>query len=202
MALALFLSKGDCAKARELAEESLVLFRAVGNRRLIGYVLILLGEILLVEREDEKAHSMLEESLAIFKGIGERFGTALALISFARILVYRGEHEAAQTCYKESWELLGENGDKELIAACLEGYGEVLVAQGEAKWAVQLWGTAATIRAEIVAPMPPIYRSDYVQAVASARERLDEEAFQMAWIAGNQTSLAQVFLTPQHDPTG
>ncbi len=68
MALALFLSRGDRVKARELAEESLTLFRAVGNRRLIGYVLILLGEILLVEREDEKAHSMLEESLAIFKG--------------------------------------------------------------------------------------------------------------------------------------
>ena len=88
------------------------------------------------------------------------------------------------------------DGDKELTAACLEGYGEVLVAQGEAKWAVQLWGIAATIRAEIVAPMPPIYRPDYVQAVASARESLDEEAFQMAWTEGSQTSLEQVRLTP------
>ncbi len=196
MALALFLSRGDRVKARELAEESLTLFRAVGNRRLIGYVLILLGEILLVEREDEKAHSMLEESLAIFKGIGERSGTAMALISFARILAYRCEHVAAQACYKESWDLLGANGDKALIAACLEGYGEVLVAQGEAKWAVQQWGIAATVRAEIVAPMPPIYRPDYIQAVASARESLGEEAFQMAWAEGRQTSLEQVLLTP------
>jgi predicted ATPase/class 3 adenylate cyclase len=196
LALALFLSREDRTKARELAEESLILFRAVGNRRLIGYALILLGEILLVEREDERAHSMMEESLAIFKRIGERFGTALALISSARMLAYSGEYETAQTCYKESWELLGANGDKELIAACLEGYGEVLVAQGEAQWAVQLWGLAATIRAEIVAPMPPVYRLDYIQAVASARESLDEEAFQMAWTTGNQTSVAQVSLTP------
>ena len=196
MALALFLSREERAKARELAEESLILFRAIGNRRLIGYALILLGEILLVEREVEKAHSMLEESLAIFEGIGERFGTALALITFARMLAYGGKHEAAQACYKKSWELLGANGDKELAAACLEGYGEVLVAQGEAKRAVQLWGLAATIRAEIVAPMPPIYRPDYIQAVASARESLDEETFQMAWKAGNQASLSQVLLTP------
>ncbi len=41
MALALFLSRGDCAKARDLAEESLGLFRAVGNGRLIAYVQIL-----------------------------------------------------------------------------------------------------------------------------------------------------------------
>ncbi len=195
-ALALFLSRGDRAKARDLAEESLTLFRAVGNRRLIGYVLILLGEILLVEREDERAHSMLEESLAIFKGIGERSGTALALISFARMFAYRGEHEASRASYKESWDLLGAIGDRELAASCLEGYGEVLVAQGEARWAVQLWGIAATVRAEIVAPIPPIYRPDYIQAVAAARESLDEEAFQMAWTEGRRTSLEQVSLTP------
>jgi predicted ATPase/class 3 adenylate cyclase len=196
MALALFLSREDPVKARELAEESLTLFRAVGNRRFIGYVLILLGEILLVEREDERVHSMLEESLAIFKGIGERFGTAMALISFARMLTYKGEHEAALACYNEARDLLGANGDRELIAACLEGYGEVLVAHGEAKWAVQLWGKAATVRAEIVAPMPPIYRPAYIQAVASARQSLDEEAFQMAWTEGSHTSLEQVLLTP------
>jgi predicted ATPase len=195
MALALYLSREDPVKARELAEESLTLFRAVGNRRFIGYVLILLGEILLVEREDERAYSMLEESLAIFKGIGERFGTALALISFARMFAYKGEHEAALAYYKESWDLLGANGDRELIAACLEGYGEVQVALGEAKWAVQLWGIAATVRAGIVAPMPPIYRPVYIKAVASARENLDEEAFQMAWTEGSQTSLEQVLLT-------
>jgi tetratricopeptide (TPR) repeat protein len=195
MALALFLSREDRVKARELAEESLTLFRTVGNRRFIGYVLSLLGEILLVELEDERALSMIEESLEIFKGMGERSGTALALISFARIQAYRGEYEAAQDCYKESWDQLGVNGDRELIAACLQGYGEVLVAQGEAKWAVQLWGIAATIRAEIVAPMPPIYRPDYIQAVASARESLDEETFQMIWTEGSQTSLEQARLT-------
>jgi predicted ATPase/class 3 adenylate cyclase len=196
MALALFLSSGDPLKAHELAEESLTLFRAVGNRRFIGYVIILLGEILLVEHEDEKAQSMLEESLAIFKGIGERFGTAMALISFARMFTYKREYEDSLACYREAWELLGANGDKELMAACLEGYGEVLVAQGEANWAVQLWGIAATIRAEIVAPMPPIYRQVYIQAVASARQSLDEEAFQMAWTEGSQTSLEQVLLSP------
>jgi predicted ATPase/class 3 adenylate cyclase len=192
----LFLSRGDRAKARELAEESLTLFRAVGNKRFIAYVLTLLGEILLVDCEVDKARSILEESLTIFNSIGERSGSAAALMSLARVLAYQGERETAKSSYQESWNLLQAIGDRELAAACLEGYGEVLVAQGEAKWAVQLWGLAATVRAEIVAPIPRIYRPDYVQAVASARESLDEEAFQTAWKAGNQTSLAQVLLTP------
>jgi predicted ATPase/class 3 adenylate cyclase len=191
MALALFLSRGDRAKARELAEESLALFRAVGNRRFIAHVLILLGEILLVGREDDSARSMLEESLAIFKVLGERSGSAAALISLARVIAYRGEHETALSIYKESWELLQAIGDREFAAACLEGYGEVLVAQGEARRAVQLWGIAATVRAAIVAPMPPVYRSDYVQSVAAARESLSEEAFQAAWMDGSRTPLEQ-----------
>jgi predicted ATPase/class 3 adenylate cyclase len=177
----LFLSRGDRAKAQELAEQSLALFRAVGNRRFIAYVLMLLGEILLVECEADKARSVLEESLAIFNAIGERSGSAAALMSLARVLAYQGDRETAQSTYQDSWNLLQAIGDRELTAACLEGYGEVLVTQGEATRAVQLWGIASRIRAEIVAPMPPIYRADYIKAVAAARENLDEEAFQMAW---------------------
>jgi hypothetical protein len=135
---------------------------------------------------------MLEESLTIFKVMGERSGTATALISLARVVAYQGEHEVAQTFYKQSWELLQAIGDRELAAACLEGYGQVLTAQGEARWAVKLWGIAATVRAAIVAPMPPIYRPDYIQAVAAARESLSEEAFQTAWTEGSTTPLELV----------
>ncbi len=195
MAHILFLSRGDRAKARDLAEESLALFRAVGNRRLIAYVLSLLGQILSVDREDDRARSMLDESVAIFKVVGDRSGTTEALIALARFVAYRGKHETAQSFYKESWELLQAIGARELAVACLEGYGEVLVAQGEARWAVQLWGTAATIRAAIVAPMPPVYRAVYIQAVTSARELLSEETFQSAWIEGSRTPLEQVTLS-------
>ncbi len=191
MALALFLSRGDRTKARKLAEESLALFRAVGNKRLIAHVLILLGEILLVEGEVDRAHSILEESLTIFKETGERSGSATALMSLARVLANQDEYETSQSSYQECWKLLQVVGDRELAAACLEGYGEVLVAQGEARSAVQLWGTAATIRAAIVAPMPPIYRPDYIRAVAVARESLSEEAFQTAWAKGSRTPLPQ-----------
>jgi len=135
---------------------------------------------------------MLEESLAIFKVIGERSGTAVALISLARVVASQGEHEAAQTFYNESWELLQVIGDREIAAACLEGYGQVLTAQGEARQAVQLWGIAAAVRAAIVAPMPPIYRPDYIQAVAAARESLSEEDFQTAWTDGSTTPLELV----------
>lgn len=194
LACALFLARDDRAEAKALAEESLALFRAVGNRRLVAYVLSLKGQMLLVEREDERARSMLEESLAIFKAVGDRSGTAEALIALARLAAYRGENEAALACYVESWGLLRAIGARELSATCLEGCGEVAAAQGEPGRAARLWGAAATVRAAIVAPMPPIYRTDYTRAVTTAREQLGEEAFQAAWAEGRAIPLEQVEL--------
>jgi hypothetical protein len=83
---------------------------------------------------------------------------------------------------------------KEPSISCLEGYGEVLVARGAAGDAVKLWATAATVRADIIAPMPPIYRTSYIQAVATARQLLGDEAFRSAWAEGHKIPLEQVKL--------
>ena len=199
LARMLFLSQWDRVEARARAEESLALFRAVGNKRFIAYTLSLLGQIVLIEERDAgKASSMVEESIAIFKSIADRFGTAEARIALARVKSFEGKHEAARACYQESWQLLKTMDAKEVSAACLEGYGEVLVALGTREatnLAVKLWGTAATVRAAIVAPMPQVYRTAYRQALALARERLGEAAFQLAWAEGHSLPLEQVELS-------
>ncbi len=65
------------------------------------------------------------------------------------------------------------------------------MAQDEPERAVQHWALAASIRAAIVAPTPPVYRVPYVQAVTTARERLGEERFLAAWNKGRNLSLEQ-----------
>ncbi len=193
-ALLHFLSRGDSTEAQTLAEQSLARYKAVGNRRFVAYVLNLLGEILLARggKETAQVRSMLEESLAIFKTMGDRSGTAEALISLARLAASQGDNEAAQAAYAESWALLRAIGAKDMAARCLEGAGELAVAQQIPVQAVLLWGTAATLRATILAPMPPIYRATYVAAVALARENLEDETFQSLWIQGHQTPWEQV----------
>lgn len=196
-----FLSRDNLNEARALAEESLALLKTVGDRRFVAYVLSLSGQILLMRgingREEEHAEvrSMLEESLAIFKAVGDRSGAAEALISRARLAARQGENEAAQDAYVESWKLLRAIGARTLAATCLEGAGELAVAQQKPERAVTLWGTAATLRAAIVAPIPPVYRATYVAAVALAREKLGDETFQSLWAQGHQTPWEQVELT-------
>lgn len=193
LARTLFLSRGELSKAQSMAEESLTLFREMGNARLVAYVRNLLGQILLIEEDNVGAHAMLEEGLEMHKKVGDRSGIGEVLINLGRLAANQGDNKVALTCYEESWSLLQAIGEKELSAACLEGYGEAVV-QNAPKVAVQLWGTAATVRAAILAPMPPIYRSTYLAAVAIARQQLGEIAFQAAWVEGHRTSLEQVQL--------
>src|SRR5260370_22814736 len=122
---------------------------------------------------------MLEESLATFKTMGDRSGTAEILISLARLAARQSEYEAAQAAYAESWKLLRVIGAQDMAARSLEGWGELAVAQGKPGQAVTLWGTAATLIAAIIAPMPPVDRAAYEQSGAPSRGKLGTENFQL-----------------------
>jgi tetratricopeptide (TPR) repeat protein len=194
LARMLFLSQRDAEKALISAEESLRLSKEIGHKRLIAFVLDLLGQILLQRGEDARANTLAAESTAIFKVLGDRFGEAEAMITLARVAFFQRKLTEAHTLYEESWALLREINAKDLSATCIEGWGEVLAAQGALRPAVRLWGLAATLRAEVGAPKPPVYRVSYGQAVATTRAKLGLEAFAAAWAEGRTMPVEQALV--------
>ncbi|GAC1639524.1 MAG: hypothetical protein NVS4B9_32360 [Ktedonobacteraceae bacterium] len=193
LASALFLSGRDAQKAEALAEESLSLFREIGNQRFAAHTLNLLGMIALHRGDVEKARALCEESVQLFDEVCYRIGVAAGLISLGQVKFRQGDDEAAQNYYAQSWTLLLKTLDaKELCATCLEGWGELLAHQGKPERAAQMWAVAAGLRASLVAPMPPVYRPEYNQAVAAAREKLGQEAFQASWIEGRSILPTQI----------
>jgi len=66
------------------------------------------------------------------------------------------------------------------------------MAQGEAAWAVRLWGEAETMREVIGAPLPPVERAGYEQAVTTARSQLGERNFAVAWAEGRAMTIEQI----------
>ncbi|MEO8970870.1 MAG: tetratricopeptide repeat protein [Ktedonobacteraceae bacterium] len=193
----LFLTKGNQEIARFLAEESLEIFRGLGDRWLAAFVLLLLAEISLFQNDSEKARTCCEESMSSFRELNDRNSVAISLLTFAQIQTYKGDDTAAYNACKESWILLREVGDSEQRATCLEQVGELIGASGKPEQlakAAQLWGKAATLRATLVAPMPPVYRAAYGKAVASVREQLGIERFQMAWAEGRNMSIGQIII--------
>jgi predicted ATPase/class 3 adenylate cyclase/DNA-binding CsgD family transcriptional regulator/DNA-binding XRE family transcriptional regulator len=186
-----FLAQDDFAQAQALAEQSLALFRELGDTQYIAVLRSLLGEMRLIQGEQEQARALLEESVATFKELGDRWSTAESLLSFARVAASQGELAAAHSRYQESVAIAREIDAKNLIASALEGAGAVVAAQGEPGWAARLWGTAQVLRAASGASQPPVYRADYERALASARSHLGEEAFAAAWAEGHSMTPEQ-----------
>ena len=129
---------------------------------------------------------------------------AEALCVLGKVESARGDHTLARTLYEDSLAMAQEIGDKELTASGLEGLASVVAMQGELALATRLWGTAEALRDAIGAPLQPIERADYEQAVAIAREHLGEETFDSAWAEGRAMTAEQILtmgeqaIHPQH----
>ncbi len=158
----------------------------------------LFGQILVMEgkaEEEVRARAVLDESLATARAIADRSSMVETLLALARLAARRGEYEKALDHYQEGWSLLRVIGAREQVALYLEGAGQLAVARGRPEQAIRLWAIAATIRAAIVAPLPPVYREDYLAALAQARTYLGEEGFRACWRQGNQTPWESVDLS-------
>ncbi len=188
----LFVWQQDFLQARQLAEQSLAHFQELGDTPYRIYTLGLLGLIHLELGELETARSLLEESLAMGKQLGMETDTVDIGLGLARLLVLQGDVTAARRLYQECLALLFEfHVYQEQIADGLEGLAELEAGQRASRQAVLLWGTAQTLRESIGAPMYPVYRPAYEQAVALARTHLGERAFLTAWAEGRSMTLEQ-----------
>jgi predicted ATPase/class 3 adenylate cyclase len=93
--------QGDVADAVVHYEESLALYRALGDTRGIAVSLHHLG---ITARQGDFARAMplLEESLALYRGLGDQVGTAAALNELAFAAYLLGAYKRAAAHFEES----------------------------------------------------------------------------------------------------
>jgi DNA-binding CsgD family transcriptional regulator len=181
----------DFPRARALAEQSLAHFREVGDIFYSSAPLGLLGLIHLEQGELVAARPLLSESLTIGKQTGIESDKVEHTIGLARLSALEGDVATARRLYHEGLTLLFAcKIYKEQIAASLEGLATLETGQGEPLQAARLWGAAEALREAVSAPLYPIHRVSYEQAVAHTRAQLREQAFRAAWNEGR-------LLTPQ-----
>ncbi len=197
LARLLFVSQQDQALAQQLAKQSLACFRERGDTPFSVYPLGLLGLIHLEQSELEVARPLLEESLALGKQTGVETDAVHLALGLARLSAMQGDAASARRLYQESLTLLFEcNVYKESVAASLEGLAALEAGQGEPRQAVWLWGAAEALREAIGAPMHPVHRASYEQAMALAHTELGERAFAAAWSQGRSMTPEHVLATP------
>lgn len=81
----LAFGQGDLARAAELLEESLVLYRELGDEVGAATVLVELGQVARAQGEHDRAAALSEEGLALSRELGERRAAAIALNTLGHV---------------------------------------------------------------------------------------------------------------------
>jgi predicted ATPase/DNA-binding CsgD family transcriptional regulator/transcriptional regulator with XRE-family HTH domain len=143
----------DYAAAQALLEESLMLFRGVGDMPGSAWVLRHMGNAALMGGETARARMLAEESLALYRQLGDKLGIAWALITLGEAAWLQNDAKQARMFLAESLALLQEPKDKALIAWAHIRLGYVAYQEGDAAQACTLLEQSLALMQAIGQPL-------------------------------------------------
>jgi tetratricopeptide (TPR) repeat protein len=123
--------QADYPAARAFYEESLAIFRELGDRSGIAWSLTNLGNVAYEQADYVAGKAMYEQSLAIYREVGDRSGIAAALVNMGTEAGNQGDYPAANALREESLAIHRELGDRRGIGTSLTGLGYVALNQGD-----------------------------------------------------------------------
>ncbi len=127
----LAFSQSNYDRGEVLAQESLALFRELGDRRGIALALDRLGMAAWRRGDFTAAGVLMEEDLALFREVGDQDRIAWSLFTLGLLNNKQGEYTRACNLLEESLTLFRELGNKRGIAASLTQLGGTFfVSQG------------------------------------------------------------------------
>jgi non-specific serine/threonine protein kinase len=140
---------GDSTRARHLLEESVEVWRAVGDKKQMAFALSSLGVGAQRQGDYEQASARFEESLPLLRAVGEKQWTAIATSSLGLIALYQGNHQRARALCEESLALFKDIGDTRGIASVLTNLGMMRLEEGDNAQAARLCEESLALRREI-----------------------------------------------------
>ncbi len=127
----LIRSLGDYARAVAVLQESLALWRQIGDRAGISRVLTNLAAMVMRQGDYPEATAMLEEALILRQQLGDQHGTCAVLINLGYSESEQGHHQLAIEFFTEALTLARAVGDDDYIGWILNNLGEVYTRQGD-----------------------------------------------------------------------
>jgi tetratricopeptide (TPR) repeat protein len=115
----LHVSLGYLDQAEEQGEESLLLYRELGDTVGIASSLHLLAAIAWGRGNLSMARSQEEEALALFREVGDRRAVASALVYLGNLVIDQGEYARARSLLEDGREMNKEMGDTTGLADSL-----------------------------------------------------------------------------------
>jgi predicted ATPase len=121
---------GDWSVARFRLDESLEIYRRLGNEASVAAVLQDLGRVCAELGEWDAARDFLDESMKIVRRSGNELGIALSLFILGRMYWLKEEHATSRALIEEGFGTFWELGDKFWINACLVYLGYIDCEEG------------------------------------------------------------------------
>jgi non-specific serine/threonine protein kinase len=137
--------QGDFARAVVLLEESLAIYRDLGDKGRIAQSLDLLGFVASNQGDYARAVALHEESLALDRELGDKSGIASSLNGLGIVASNQGDYARAVALHEESLAISRYLGDKDTIAKTLAFLGNVAYSQGDRARASALYGESLAI---------------------------------------------------------
>ncbi len=172
-------------------EESLGLYRELGDEWGSVRVLSNLARLATLRGEHERAETLLEESLESSRRLGDRSAIAEALHNAAVAALVSKDTARAAVLLKEGLPLAAELGHVSIAADCLEALACVEALRREPRRAVRLWASAETLRETTGASAEGAEHPLYEAHLSAARATLDEKTAEAAWAEGREMTLEE-----------
>jgi predicted ATPase/DNA-binding CsgD family transcriptional regulator len=138
-------NQSDYEQARALLEESLALWRELGDKAGASKVLIDMGTVAGDQGDHSQATAFFEKSLRLKKELGDTWGIALVLGNLGVAAHHRGDLADAAALLEESLELFRVLGDKGSIAWTFGTLGEVAEDQNDYEKAATSYQESLTL---------------------------------------------------------
>jgi predicted ATPase/DNA-binding CsgD family transcriptional regulator len=138
--------RADYSRAQSLEEQSLELFRQLGNRWGICETLTYLGRIRQAQGDFQRAKVLLEESLGLACQAGDNNEIGFALQSLGQLALVRGDYDLAQTFLEES---RAQYSEIDLYGGGWDELGDVALQKGDTLQAASLYMKTLTLYWEL-----------------------------------------------------
>ena len=127
----LVMAQGELELGTELLEESLALYRGLGDDVGAARALTFLGYTANLQGDHERARTLSEEALALSRRLHDHWNVCLTLNILAFTAYDQADQEKAATLWEESLTLSREIGDIRGISTALNSVGWMALVEGD-----------------------------------------------------------------------
>jgi class 3 adenylate cyclase/tetratricopeptide (TPR) repeat protein len=166
--------EGDYELGLALHERALSVRRDLGDRWAIAVSMTNVGMVAMRREQAADALGPFEEAMRLYGEVGDRWSVALAHHNLANAARMLGDYPEARSQYAASIGIYREYGDHWALAQLFEDIAVLAALSSDPKPALQLMGSAESVRAEIGAPRASSLQEELDALLAPARAELED----------------------------